>query len=184
MPEQTKATSKPPASNTATSDKLTAEFETLEFNALMGSYYHNARRAFLTNMHRIVMFSVILLGTAAMSDLTQGNEKILILISVVIATLDLVFSTSHKARDHDVLYSKFTSFLGELKSNDITAENIKQWQSDLHQIWASEPPVLEALQALSHNKVSIMQGKEKWVIKVNFWRRMFKNFFNFPNTVS
>lgn len=174
-------TNKPSTSSTAETQTTLNEVFDLEFSCLEGTYYHNTRRAFLNNVHRATMFVVIIMGTSAASTLGIDNSVWFSLAAVFFATFELVFNPSSKTRDHDLLYQRFTILLGEIRSTDQTTANINNWQKEIHQIWAAEPPVYEALQMISHNKICYMLNKQDDMKPVNGWQRFWKNIFSFPN---
>lgn len=162
-----------------TSTTIKDDIFDLEFDCLIGTDYHNARRSFLNNVHRFTMFIVIIMGTSAAVTLGIDQSIWFSLATVFFAAFELVYNPSSKTRDHDFLYQRFTLLLGEIKSNPQTTKNVNIWQKEMHQIWASEPPMYETLQMIAHNKVCAMHHKESDMKKVKWWQRVSKNLLSF-----
>lgn len=109
--------------------------------------YHVRRRAHYEWLHRITMLGIILLGSAAFAGIKDGTEW-LAGAAAVLGALDLVYSWSHKARDHQQLAYRFADLEIQLvQLKDRTLDVIAELTARRKRIEVDEPPTYYALEA-------------------------------------
>ena len=91
----------------------------LEARINRSKLYHQRHRAFLEALHKWIMFLIIVSGSAAVSDVF-GDLRAFGLVAAVLAAIDLIYSPGLKARDHGVLFRRFSEAGAAL--NEIPAE--------------------------------------------------------------
>jgi hypothetical protein len=88
----------------------------------MNGRYHADREAFLDGCHRWAMFTIIVLGASAFSDLlAEWAKHTAALASAVLAAIDLVFDLSVRARNHASLRESYFHVAANLESDRISA---------------------------------------------------------------
>ncbi len=127
----------------------------IRFNVLRNALYHTARRRYLERTNRLFSFLVVVLGTAAASDVLArfGIDPVLpaILIAIV-GALQLVIDFGGQARTHQALQRDYFALLSEIDTQiDPSAQQIAAWQGRQMRIAADEPPVLRAIDAKAYN---------------------------------
>ena len=116
--------------------------------------YHHRRRAHFDRLHRVAMLGVILSGSAAFATVF-GRPEIFGAIAAVLGALDLVFAFSHRARDHDMLYRRFSDLAIELRQTANPKENqFRRWVRSRLEIEKDEPPTYWAVEASCYNEVT------------------------------
>jgi hypothetical protein len=145
--------------------------------------YHQRRRGFFDATHSFVMFGVLICGSAAFAGAWPAFAGA---VAAILGALDLVFQFSHKARDHQLLFQRFSNLnvdLRTLKSTDIIG--LENAEKQRLKIEADEPPVYWALDADCDNEVCVAWGRDKTagVVELTKLQRMLMNFFRFDRAV-
>lgn len=134
---------------------MPADRETIRFNALRNALYHSARRRGLEAWNRVFNFLVVILGTAAVSELLTSTPIDPRWIGAAVATigaLQLVFDFGSKARDHQLLQRDYYQLLAAIEAMvEPTANDLAKWSAEMMRITADEPPTLRALDAKAYN---------------------------------
>lgn len=148
--------------------------------------YHARRRAFLDGWHKLIMAAIIIGGSAAFTGLLGSSSdapRWAALALTVLATLDLVIGLSHRARDHEMLYRRFSALAtGVATTPEPTAENVRRWTADRLRIEADEPPVYRALDIACHNEMIQAYGIDARRLVPLGWRAPLKNFLRFNSS--
>lgn len=150
--------------------------------------YHARRQAFYDFWNTLTSATSIILGAATVATFV---EKVLpwpdVLrivfpaIITVFSTLNLVWGTSRRARQHNDLYRRFV----ELERNMTKATNlddalVRSFRAERLAIEADEPPTMFALDVLCHNEVVRAVGSDNYY-EVGLWHRWTAQFLSFPN---
>ena len=156
--------------------------ERLDFAIDKSLRYHQRRRAHYERLHRLVMFGVILSGSAALGDVF-AEPKCFALLGTILATLDLVFGFSMKARDHVMLYSDFTALLIEIRTAVKPTERLLgEWDRRRLEIEAKEPPIFWAVEASCDNEVTLARGQEaSGLVKLGRRHLLLMHWWRFEN---
>lgn len=160
---------------------LEERLDNVDFAVDKSMRYHQRRRNFFEWLHKGVMFFVIVFGSAAFASLL-GWSRFFGALTAVLGAADLVFNFSHRARDHEILYRRFSELASDMKKEQKPSEDqIIQFQRRRIAIEADEPPIYRALEASCDNEATIARGWEKdnGLILLSFTQRTFMNFFTF-----
>ncbi|HMR33956.1 MAG TPA: hypothetical protein PKA13_21555 [Geminicoccaceae bacterium] len=143
--------------------------------------YHQRRRAHFERWHRLAMFCIILMGSAA---IVPWSPWFFGLIAAALAALDLVYSPAVRACDHDRLYRCFAELAGSIASEAApTDAHLRAWAGQRIKIEADEPPVFWAVEADCYNEVARAWGRTKEPLnQLALWQRPIKHFVRFEGT--
>lgn len=155
--------------------------EGLRCDLLMNARYHASREAFLDSIHRILMFLIIVLGAAAITDLLGANfywtKGVFAACAAVFAAIDLTADLSNRARCHALMKRRYFELLADLTSGQ---KNIVDVEAHMHRCSADEEPAFHALLAVCWNAAQEMvYGDLAHAYKIPPWHVALKNFFRF-----
>lgn len=138
----------------AAPEELTALRDSLRFSAIRNAYYHSARLRWFELQHRLLMFAIVLFGTAGVATMFgKGGGGILAGITALLATLDLVLDLRGKAQLHDALKRRYYMLLARIDEEpDASAEKLRRWNARIIKITAEEPVTYRAVDALAANQ--------------------------------
>ena len=165
-------------------DALDEKVKKLNFSVEMSMRYHQRRRGFCEWSHNVIMFSIIILGSAAFSELVQGWHHYFVFLATSLAAFDLVWKPSHRSRDHEVLFRRFSDLAIDLRTNAPSEENYAKWKKARIAIEADEPPVYWALAEDCHNEVIRLTDKPFNLVDIPLYRRMTMNVLRYAGTRS
>lgn len=132
--------------------------------------YHQRRRGFYDLVHRWMMFLIILFGGGAI----VSKPEIFGAAASAIAAVNLVWNTSHKARDHEMLFRRFSDLAMEIQTNMAAVDRYPEWEAARKRIESDEHPVYYALEADCDNQLRRAWGKgrDKTLVKIGRWERL------------
>lgn len=154
----------------------------LRFDIEKSIRYHMRRRNHYEFMHRALMFTVIVGGSAAAASICDSTTGFA-LFSVIVGTFDLVWAPSVKGRDHSELCEKYSDLLAGIIRAEQPENYIKDWEARRIEIEAKEPAIFWAVEQDCYNEICRAKGKpipEDY--KLGFWKRTFKNYYRFETT--
>ena len=157
-----------------------AEMNDIKFESLKGAFYHEGREAHFDFIHRVLLFSVTLLGTATASQFLANNPVLSTwtgLATAVVGLIDLVFNLSGKAREHGFLKRRFVE-LSSFCDNPIW--NSQMLNERLASIYADEPPQFRCANAIAYNNaLRTIHGNDRSddLLIVTRYRKMSRNWF-------
>ncbi|HRQ80360.1 MAG TPA: hypothetical protein PKZ97_04510 [Azospirillaceae bacterium] len=119
-------------------------------------------------------------GSAAFGGLFN-NPEALGLFGAGLGALDLVFSFSIKARDHDFLHRRFSELAKEIIGKRVpTQEDLAGWIQQRLDIEADEPPVYWALEASCDNEITLAKGRQRHgLVRLGLWRTLLMHWHRF-----
>jgi hypothetical protein len=122
---------------------------------LMNARYHASREAFLDTVHRSLMFLIIVLGAAAITDLLNAPwiKGAFAACAVLFAAFDLTADLSNRARCHALMKRRYFELLADLTSGQ---KNPIDVEAHMHRCSADEEPAFHALLAVSWNAAQEM----------------------------
>lgn len=142
----------------ATDVPLDERLRALDFAIEKSMRYHQRRRGFYETAHKAVMFGVILTGSSALAGFPVWTGA----AAAVLGALDLTLGLSHKARDHEIIFRRFTDLAKNLRGTATpTEDDWRGWCAKRVEIESDEPPVYWALEADCHNEVARAWGRDK-----------------------
>jgi hypothetical protein len=156
-------TAGPTAATPGAADDMSASarLDALKFAVEKSLRYHQRRRAHFDWCHRAMMFLVLVAGSGATVDFF-GAAKILAFLTAVLGALDLVWGPSTRARDHEVLFRRFTDLAVEIRRLATpTDAGVRRLVERRLTIEADEPPIYWALEASCYNEVATAWGRER-----------------------
>lgn len=169
------------------SDESKASSEDV-FNALFpiekSIRYHQRRRRFYDSWHRWFMLVVILAGSATVTDFFAHSQVYLGLLIAIVATSDIVFGLSDKARDHEFLMRRFCHLTAKIRRCSLpTLQDIESWKVERVEIETDEPAIYWALEAACYNEAARALDRNREDEVYLAWHyRLLKNLFQFDPT--
>jgi hypothetical protein len=123
-----------------------------KFDALRNAIYHVSRRNYFDLLSRILNFLVVILGASVAgkaAHVVHVPETALEFGVLLVATAQLTFDFSYRARTHEILQKDYYNMLAEIEL-DPTPDQ-KRYDAKLYTIAADEPMPMRALDALAYN---------------------------------
>jgi hypothetical protein len=156
----------------------------VEFRCVRNAAYHEDREMHYARMHRVLMFLVVVVGTASIgASLAQENKIATIgtAVAVLAGLVDLLWNIDGMARLHSSLRRRCFDLLARLEAN----ESVDGVRAEFVRIIADEPPAMHAVNALAFNAAVDALGRPKsqkyelafWKILLRHWRRFKPNEF-------
>lgn len=160
---------------------------TIEHNAR----YHARREAFFDQVHRSILFVIVVTGSAAFASIqSEGqiwglNGDWLALVPAILAALDLTFSLGEKTIQHRVLYWRFRELLSTVISDENPEQNLSGFNKKFNDILKDEPPTYYALNAMCYNEIVNTYGlKESSKIPLKWYQWLFMHVHQFQSMAS
>lgn len=147
----------------------------LRCNLYMNARYHASREAFLDSAHRALMFFIIVLGAAAVTELFPWAwvKGVCAALAAIFAAFDLTADLSNRARCHALMRRRYFELLADLAAHRYTPEQIEE---HMHRYSADEEPAFHALLAVSWNAAQEMvYGDDAHVYQIPRRHRALKN---------
>ncbi|MEI8396900.1 MAG: hypothetical protein WCF85_19365 [Rhodospirillaceae bacterium] len=160
------------------------EVDALNFSIEKSMRYHQRRRAHFDTTHRLLMLISLLAGSAAFASTGVMSAQYFGLLGAVVGALNLVWAFSHRARDHEILFRRFSELAVELRSAPSPAESdMRRWIGRRIAIEADEPAVYWAVEADCWNEVSVAWGREKHgLVKISRACGLLKHLWRFESS--
>lgn len=159
---------------------LNGRHSDLDFEIEKSMRYHQRRRGFYESMHKSVMFAVILAGSSAIA----GAPTLSAALAAILGALDLTFGFSVKARDHEILYRRFSELALDFRGTaEFTDADLRRLEAERLKIEMDEPPVYGALADDCYNEVARALGHDEKgaLIPISRQRRLFMHFWRFES---
>ena len=141
----------------------------LNFAVEKSMRYHQRRRGWYDRLHKVAMLVIIVCGSAV--NLLESAEWMgyLGVAVAALAALDLVFGLSHRARDHEMLFRRFSDLAIKIRAvgTEPTQKDYEEWARERVDIEKEEPPIYLALEADCDNEVRRAWGKN--LLEVMEW---------------
>ena len=161
---------------------IAKQINDLRFDLLRNAIYHTARSLFFDRWTRALNFVVIILGTSAVAQLSQGivDPKWLVSGAVFAATIQLVGDFSVSARTHAYLQRRCYELLAELEAVTSPDElKVASIRAKLTTLYGEEPPPMRALDAIAYNAACDSIGKSGERVKIGFWQSLLAQWYPF-----
>lgn len=160
-------------------DPQTLVHETM-YRAELFSLYHRKRERFLALCDRVGKAVALVAGTAVFSSiLSSADMKAWAGLAVIVAALPgLVLECADKARLHSDLAQKYILIQADIVGTPeagLTDARICDWEAQLWQIEAAEPPTLTALVRLCQNQLANATGQVEVCCPVTWRERCLLN---------
>ena len=158
---------------------------------LTNAHYHAVREAFLDTVHRWFMFALVVLGAGALLDIVPhvaavertsveiGFRELFALTATVIATLDLTFDLSNRARTHSLMRRLYHELSADVLEG---IKTVHQAEVCLDRFSGDEEPVYRVVFLASWNLAQeTIYGDDADQFVIPAWDRFWKNFFHRPD---
>ena len=166
-------------------NEIETDCKALMFNIRRSVRYHTKRKCFFEGCYRLVLFAGLLAGpaTVAIHEMAPWEMAGLIpsLTVSFLFAICLVGGLLDKAVLHNNLIRELTSLEKELDGarNNLTPELIARFRDDVLHTEAREPPVLQVLNFICHNELSLAIGyKQNELYQVRFHQRLLRHFID------
>lgn len=169
---------------------LEEKADQLRIELQFASLYHSRRFAFFSNISKLLKVLIILSGTSALTAVATESQfkqimvNYLPIIVATIATVDLVFSFSDLARQHEFLSRTFLTLNARLEKRSSDLASINEIRAEMIQHFAESPPQLHALARDCRNLIIKRFGLENDVpaSSLNWLERRLMHFLSLPRT--
>jgi hypothetical protein len=165
--------------HTPTEGQTLSEVEAFKIKCLSSALYHDDRERFFATTNRVLLFFVVLFGTAAVAPIRDHFWWVPAL-SAAAGLVNLVFDVNGVARLHASLRQRLYTLLSDVEFG----EDCKTLEKRLILIYADESPIMYAVNAVAYNNAMLSLGRpEKYLIRVGAAARLFRHFWAFtPNS--
>jgi hypothetical protein len=163
----------------------------LFFGVCRSIRYHDRRRAFFEQLHRISGGLTVLLAGSVLFDLSRPGQSavwmtVLATVAALLAAFDIVIGYAAKANLHLDLKRRFCELEMSVVSGGDSEEIWKSHQLARLRIEQDEPPIFRALDCLCHNELMTAQGYRKedgdgLYVKLNNWQKFTRHFIYWGN---
>lgn len=163
-----------------TNDDLKEKIEGLNFAVEKSMRYHQRRRGHYDFYFKGLLFLAILSGSAAFAEM----PKYFAAMAAIFPAINLVWGLSHRARDHEILFRRFSELAISIRTAIIkksaNEELLAEWTQKRIDIETDEPPIYWALEADCDNEVRRAWGKgrDDELVPIDWWCRMTMNWMH------
>ena len=155
-------------------DDLRARTDQLDFAVEKSMRYHQRRRGFYDWVNRLSMFTVVICGSAAFGRLFDSPEYFAAAVTIL-AAINLVWAPSHRARDHEILFRRFSDLAIKIRTTPAGEDTHDGWVKERIEIETDEPPIFIALEADCDNEVRRAWGRTREMVRIGWWSRLTMN---------
>lgn len=159
----------------------------LLFDVRRSIRYHDRRRAFFDQLHRITGALTILMAGSVLFDLGKPGQSAswlmaLAVVAALLSALDMVVGYATHAALHDDLKGRFVDLERDILKGGDTQDVWTEHRLARLSIERDEPPIYRALDLLCHNEIVYAEGCDASDAKeVKFWHRWTRHFFHWPD---
>ena len=148
-----------------TDDELALKVDGLDFGVEKSKRYHQRRRGFYDTIHKILMFFIIVSGSAAFAELSLNFAA----VATAIAALELVLTPALLARKHEMLFRDFSDLAIDIRAKKPNERAYRALHERRLVLEKDEPPVFHALEAHCDNEVRRAWERDKEIIEIGRW---------------
>jgi hypothetical protein len=152
----------------------------LRFHVDKSMRYHQRRRGHFDAMHRWTMLAVVVCGSAAFAT---RYAEVAGALGALFGALDLVFGYSHKARDHDALYRRFSDLMAQIRRAAPDETAVRDLTIARETIETDEPPIYWLLEADCDNETTASWGlaQKNGLVPLKPWHKLAMDFYRADN---
>lgn len=172
-----------PSSAASKEVELGAKFYEVQFRVHVSMRYHQARRAWWTNLNRFSTAAAALAGSAALIAVFGANYKetwaYVSATSGALAALNAALGFSDRAREHADLYRSFSAVAARMAAAEYADDATgRGFEAEVLQLEASEPPIIHTLNVICHNQECEARGlPQEHRCRIYLVNRIFKSWF-------
>ena len=146
-------------------DELVLKVDGLDFGVEKSKRYHQRRRGFYDTLHKILMFLIIVSGSAAFAELSLDFAA----VAAVLAALELVLTPALLARKHEMLFRDFSDLAIDIRAKTPNERSYRVLDQRRLVLEKDEPPVYHALEAHCDNEVRRAWERDRELIEIGWW---------------
>jgi len=146
-----------------TDKNLEDKIDNLDYSVEKSIRYHQRRRNFFDWVNRLSMFALIICGSATFAKYLGFVEYYAAAITII-AAFNLVWAPSHKSRDHEILFKRFSNLAVQIRTTQASEKAYGEWLKERINIETEEPPIYNALEADCDNEVRRAWGRDEKII--------------------
>lgn len=169
------------AITTASTEEIVEQFYKVDFRIHVSMRYHQARRAWYSNLNRLSSVAAALAGSTALISVFGSSSLAawLAAASGGFAALNAAWGFPDRAQEHADLYRGFAEIAARMaKERGPSEEATKAYHAEVLLLEASEPPTIQSLNVFCHNQECEARGLPvETQYELGFWNRMFKSWF-------
>jgi hypothetical protein len=150
--------------------------------------YYGMRARFFDVAAKLSAAISLLSGTVAYQNIADPNSpmfRVFALGLVCSAILSQVVGLSQRAKDYEILRSKAYGFMRQLEASSVDINMLRNLRSEIHNLYASGPVFLAALDVLAARRACISLGlPHSHLPHLTVWHRFFVHFWSFTYAMS
>lgn len=154
----------------------------------VSAFYHAKRERFLDGVDRATKGASALGGAAAFASLMSHPTMGMVAAAIItlVSLLSLVYDPATKARRHAELARDFKRLEADIVAcgNSLESAQVAAFEARLAQLESGEPASLGALVTQCHNELAVALGRPELVTPLPCLHRIFKNWFDFDQSVT
>lgn len=162
----------------------------LLFDVRRSIRYHDRRRTFFEQLHRITGVLTFLLAGSVLFEVARPGESAawlvgLSVVAALLAACDTVAGYASRANQHHALKSRFIDLEREILGADPSNPTWVAHQVRRLEIERDEPPVYRALDLLCHNELARAEGcRAEEMAHVGWLARLTSQFLHWPDLIT
>ncbi|TPQ28967.1 hypothetical protein [Methylomonas koyamae] len=174
--------------------KLDAKKWGLLFDVRRSVRYHDRRRAFFEQLHRITSLLTIVMAGSFLFDLGKDGDaadwlKYLSAFAAACAAIDMVIGFSKRSNLHADLREKFAMLEIDMVTEDNSDQHLQGYLKRRLLIEKDEPPIYRVLDGLCRNELLIAEGYNRkdhrsYFFRCNRFQRFTSQLFRWDNVFS
>jgi hypothetical protein len=108
-------------------------------------------------------------------------KQLMLLLPVMLASLDLVFSFSTASQTHKFLRYRYSYIEAKLEGGDVSSDTLTEMSKEVTQLMAEEPPAYWALLYHCTNLADLRTRKQP-TLEIPWMHMLFRNVFRFSGS--
>jgi len=139
--------------------------------------YHHRMAARYKRMDRILIFSMLVFGSASFVDLVPRIADLPLDLfgglTALIAAFVYAYKPAHQTNHHRAMHERFSNLAIEVRTSDPSKEKLGEWTATRLRIEQNEDPdVFWAVAAASYNEVCRAWRCDKNLVRITRWQKL------------
>jgi hypothetical protein len=161
--------------NSSAEGSALTPLDAFKIKCLNSALYHDDREKFLARINRLIMFVIVIFGASALTPIREKYSWIPA-ITAIAGLANLVFDIDGSARVHSSLRQRLYNILADTE----VSSDLAQLERQLILVYADEPPVMYAVNAVAYNNAMLSYGRPtKELIQIGFLAKLFRHWIWF-----
>lgn len=163
------------------SEEVAERFYKIDFRVHVSMRYHQARRAWWSNLNRLSSVAAALAGSTAIISVF-GNSSLAAWLAAGsggFAALNAAWGFPERAQEHADLYRGFSEIGARMAKERAPSEDATgAYAAEIMLLEASEPPTIQSLNVFCHNQECEARGLPiETQYELGFWNHLLKSWF-------